>query len=243
MTDIIKLDFLKDNPADILIQNSGGPDSAIIIWAVAKYIKENNLPINIFHTSIDSTEKFWYIHHAKQVINFVEKELGIPAAAHITQNDVVVTADENGNPVGYAEAQREVNTELLRNKHSIGYIMNGNSNMLAQKFLREAQEKDPEKYGHLHYTDTTRLMPEDGGTKIRQEFTELRRGRIKYEPFTNLDKRSVKECYDYYGVTDTLFPLTRSCEAEASNSQRYIGQEHCGKCIFCFERLAVFGRL
>ncbi len=242
--DIINLDFLNDKPADILIQNSGGPDSAIIIWAVAKHIKENNLPINIYHTSIDSREKFWYIHHAKLVIDFVEKELGIPAKEHITLDDVDVTSDQDGNPVGYAEAQREVNRKLMRTTPSIGYLMNGNSNMLAQKFLRKAQKENPNKYGHLHYTDTTRFMPEDGGTKIRSELIAINQtGRMKYEPFTNLDKRSVKECYDYYGVTDTLFPLTRSCEAEASNIERYMGQEHCGKCIFCFERSTVFGRL
>ena len=54
----------------------------------------------------------------------------------------------------------------------------------------------------------------------------------------NIDKKGVAELYDYFGLMDTLFPLTRSCEDWTDDFSA-----HCGKCWFCLERLWGFGKL
>jgi hypothetical protein len=57
------------------------------------------------------------------------------------------------------------------------------------------------------------------------------------KPIRNLNKQGVKELYDHFGVTDTLFPVTRSCEIHTLDFTN-----HCGRCWFCLERHWGFGR-
>lgn len=56
-------------------------------------------------------------------------------------------------------------------------------------------------------------------------------------PFRNANKKDIANIYKELGLTDTLFPLTRSCEDPAWLDG------HCGKCWWCQERLWGFGRL
>ena len=51
--DILDFSFLKENPGDICFKNSGGPDCAIVYYAVAKYIKKNNLNNFVSYAYLD----------------------------------------------------------------------------------------------------------------------------------------------------------------------------------------------
>jgi len=59
-----------------------------------------------------------------------------------------------------------------------------------------------------------------------------------FAPFSNVDKKAIAELYEHYNLIDTLFPMTRSCEAETNYFSK-----HCGKCWWCGEREYGFGRL
>ena len=63
-----------------------------------------------------------------------------------------------------------------------------------------------------------------------------------WKHLANIDKKGVAELYETLGVMETLFPLTRSCEAYAHESHYNI-DKHCEKCWFCMERIYAFGRL
>jgi 7-cyano-7-deazaguanine synthase in queuosine biosynthesis len=56
-------------------------------------------------------------------------------------------------------------------------------------------------------------------------------------PFINYNKKDIAGIYSALGLTDTLFPLTRSCENPA------LADGHCGNCWWCEERQWGFGRL
>lgn len=240
--DILDFSFLKENPGDICFKNSGGPDSAIIYYAVAKYIKENNLNIRTYHVTVDTETKFWYIEHAKKVIDFVGKELGVYPIEHNVQTNVVVFKDpETTLPIGYVEAQRDLVKKTIENNPSIKYNFDGSSRSLPVKYLSEAQLNNYEKYGYITYDDPERQSIENGAATKDVYYPSLNK-LMAYSPFMNLDKRSVKKLYDFYGVTNTLFPITRSCE-QSSTNKRYKGQSHCGECLFCFEREITFGFL
>ena len=59
-----------------------------------------------------------------------------------------------------------------------------------------------------------------------------------FRPLINIDKKGVKELYEYFGVLDDLFPLTRSCEIFTDDFSK-----HCeDKCWFCCERYWGFDR-
>lgn len=238
---MLDFSFLAKDPGDIIIKNSGGPDCAIIFYGAAKYVVENNLPIKFYHMSIDSQTKFFYIHHAKKVINFIEQEFGVPCEEHYTRDNVAVGRTSTGMPTNYRETQQVLVEELFNTYPNIKYLMAGSSNMLPQSLLLEEQANgnwlnarpspDPERDGSTTNSVFGPYFNSNG--KSVGKF---------YGPFINGDKRDVKKCYDSYGVVETLFPLTRSCEAHTEWSH-YNGQEHCGECLFCFERYTIFGRL
>ena len=48
-----------------------------------------------------------------------------------------------------------------------------------------------------------------------------------FKPLVNIDKKGVAELYEILGVTDTLFPLTRSCEDFTDDFSK-----HCEECWF-----------
>ena len=60
-------------------------------------------------------------------------------------------------------------------------------------------------------------------------------------PFANLDKKTVKDMYEFYNVIDTLYPVTYSCEiVPESKTDPLI---HCEHCFFCLERWWGFNRI
>jgi 7-cyano-7-deazaguanine synthase in queuosine biosynthesis len=59
-------------------------------------------------------------------------------------------------------------------------------------------------------------------------------------PFFNINKIKIAEIYESLRLTDTLFPLTRSCELEHPPSNFL---SHCDNCWWCKERFWGFKRL
>jgi len=60
-----------------------------------------------------------------------------------------------------------------------------------------------------------------------------------YNPFTNINKKDIANIYEEYGLTDSLFSLTRSCEKKEVLDY----YDHCGICWWCEERKWGFGKL
>jgi 7-cyano-7-deazaguanine synthase in queuosine biosynthesis len=58
-----------------------------------------------------------------------------------------------------------------------------------------------------------------------------------YMPFTNVNKKIIAKMYTELGLTDSLYPVTRSCESTT------LTQGHCGQCWWCQERNWGFGKL
>ena len=55
-------------------------------------------------------------------------------------------------------------------------------------------------------------------------------------PFTNLDKRKIKDLYVHFGIIETVYPMTFSC--------LHVDREfQCGTCPECEERMYGFGNL
>jgi len=239
---MIDLSFLKNNPGNIVFRNSGGPDSAILMYLTALYIKENDLDIKFYHISIDTTQKFFYIKYAKKLITFLEEEFGIVCEEHRT--DVLEhVLDESGILIGYAEAQKYLATEMLKDHTDITYEFVGSSNMMDPEItmpvLREVTEN---KFYESGYTvDSSRTV--DIKKRISQSsIGRTSRNTVLYEPFANMDKTHISQLYQEHNLIDKLLPLTRSCESGTS-AGFYLGEQHCGKCLFCVERELVFGRL
>ena len=64
--------------------------------------------------------------------------------------------------------------------------------------------------------------------------------RFYINPFFDIDKKQLAELYNQYNITNTLFPLTYSCEGSAELTNTHT--QHCEKCWWCEERYWAFGR-
>jgi 7-cyano-7-deazaguanine synthase in queuosine biosynthesis len=101
------------------------------------------------------------------------------------------------------------------------------------------------------YTGTTSIPPSNViktfSEKLAEDITGRRdpvkikplwsHGNKLYHPFFNIDKKGIAELYTQFGLLDTLFPLTFSCESLAHTDT------HCGQCWWCQERVWAFGKL
>jgi hypothetical protein len=54
---------------------------------------------------------------------------------------------------------------------------------------------------------------------------------------------SLHDIYEKYNLMDTLYPVTRSCEWVSYTNWPDPGNNHCGKCWWCQERVWGFGKL
>ena len=64
---------------------------------------------------------------------------------------------------------------------------------------------------------------------------------VIYTPITNSHKKDIAQLYTHYGIQDTLYPLTRSCESYNMDVTKNM-TKHCGECYPCIERFWGFGK-
>ena len=194
------------------VKMSGGVDSSILLYALAKEFDNPLVPI-----TVDNYINPYQSTYTNKVIDFVNNELNVSIPHTITD---ISSPEVDLDDALTSLVQREVN----KGTFDVYYM---------------AQTKNPDPKlvdeDHLHVIEDTfhRLPERDWGTPEEKLITG-----ISYRPFINLHKGHIKELYDYYGVTDTLFPLTKSCETDGTPFT-----EHCGHCWWCVERHWAFNKL
>ena len=196
---------------------SGGADSSLCAWMLCKKIRDENLPIRFQPLSV-RRGRGWNPIYAGDVIDFIQEDLDF---------------EMNGHIVYYPD----INDEY-------------------QREIKEFRDRDVENFNtgliDIMYSGITCNPPSDDRTisknKERTRDEESERpletwgGFAHYiNPFFKINKKDVARMYDENGLTDKLFPLTRSCEGSDYESGNYT--YHCGKCWWCEERLWAFGRL
>jgi 7-cyano-7-deazaguanine synthase in queuosine biosynthesis len=100
------------------------------------------------------------------------------------------------------------------------------------------------------YTGMTKLPPKQIYKKFAQSledwlidkrtdektYEEYSHNDKLYTPFVNLNKKDIAAMYDTLGITNTLYPVTNSCEGAM------LDYNHCGKCWWCEERQWAFNK-
>ena len=193
------------------IKISGGADSAIVLYMLSKYIVECGTGAKIIPITVNHEGKDYQEQYAKQVIDYCKNIFGNIFGQHyIARNSASAT---------YVSTQTNlVNT--LYEKDIIECPCVG--------ITRDPPKDISETFGHPG--------PSDDRSPGKQRPVVVQ-DKI-FRPLINIDKRGVAELYNTLEVTDTLFPLTRSCEAVTSDFTK-----HCKTgCWFCQERYWGFGR-
>lgn len=208
---------------EVLVKCSGGADSSILLYMLAKYRHECNPTIKFtIATSVNEYKPYQYIH-AKKVADYVNSIYPMGDYKHVQGT--------NRGREYYIEDQEKLVWPLMEDyidKHYMGVTCNPPVDVM----------KENNMYFKYHNArvlnrdlDSPDIAPV-GENKISENNYKWNR------PFARHDKRGVAEFYFRLGVLETLFPLTRSCEDEVTDFSK-----HCGHCWFCLERKWGYGEL
>lgn len=192
------------NVKHVGIKMSGGVDSSLVAYLLAKHVVENNLEIKLHPIIIVEMLSPFQSLFALPVIKFIENQTGF---VFETPYQFECAVDENKT-----EKMRYIESQLL--SKDLELIVAGTSQHPKSGF-NEPGGPDESRVG---------------------DFAEIW-DKI-YIPFINKDKKELAELYKEHNLTDSLFPITRSCVEVTSNFDK-----HCGECWWCKERLWAFGKL
>ena len=197
---------------------SGGADSAIVSYMIAKYVIEERPDITIYPiTAVASTKPFQQIFSDK-VLRKVEEMTGIKFATHQFRTIDSSTVEN------YISQQADL-VEDVYQKYALQYHFSGLT-------AHPSAEDAPELFDGKH-----RVPGSYGENDMDRTKATVKKSNT-FRPLINVDKKGVAEHYTRLGVLEDLFPLTRSCE-----DVTFDFTEHCGDCWFCRERKWGFGRL
>ena len=210
---------------DIGIWLSGGADSALLCYLLAKKIVDEKLAVKIHPLTIDYKRP--HVAIAKEVVASISSLLFCTEvfADHVIYNP----------PADVTWTNAELNEQFhIRNKEhfTTGLIQILYSGITTNPPVEVQQTFN---YGVLHDVELKRgagVTKTDVVHKIGEEgeFYEIK-------PFFNVDKLAIAKLYTDNNLMDTLFPITRSCEDPSTV------RGHCGECWWCQERKWGFGLL
>jgi len=218
-------EYLEERPVKVIGQwMSGGADSSLLAYLLCKEIKDQNLGIKFQPLTVRRgrpNNPFY----AEGVVDFIKENLDV---------DFILPHKLYYPPLEDAEM-----TEM-----------------------RIFWERDSENFSRnnfqILYSGITCNPPNDAGVPKNKERTRdeesdrptVSRNGIKHyiNPFFQVNKKWEAEVYKDFGLLDTLFPLTYSCEGDAKDTKTHTW--HCGntlpvknQCWWCIERMWAFGRL
>lgn len=211
------INFYIPGNLDVIVKMSGGADSSLLMYLLAKYKNEYNSDINfIIVSSVAKTKPYQYIF-AKRVVEFIDTIYPLGNYQHL----------HNDNRAG--QHYCDDIESFVNSLHT--------SNTTQYMGITANPSVDEMKLYNLY--DPDRDKDRDPGFETDIQENEIFKGVFKRNrPFAKYNKKVIKELYDVYNLTDTLFPLTRSCEKLTTDFS-----SHCGDCWWCKERLWAFGKL
>ena len=219
-------DLVTIKSGNIGIKLSGGADSAIIYYALCEKYKTNN-NVNIIPITLDTNVKFWYSYCAKKIIAKVGELTGKYPLEHIS--DKVIHSEEN-----YINGQESLR-EMTENKYNTVEFYSGltyNPDIIAMILYFKKNHTKLELDWKTLMTSINRRDKSRDQKKIKPTATH-------HQPL--IDKIDCFETYKKYGVIDSLYPVTFSCENPYK--QKLSNLKHCGHCFFCLERYFAFGKI
>ncbi len=211
------------------IMLSGGADSALLLYLLAKITLEENLGTKIFPVTAELLRRPFNIRYADGVIAKVTELTGYDFDFHLTfplpNHRLDLTDAEK------TEVMNKYSREFARRFQFVMFYDGITANPPTTSFevtensIRPKDRDDPNE------------------RQKRQQINALS------VPFCDLDKRDLALFYKKFGLLESLFPITRSCEGEAHEAGQFFnktcfdarpaGEE----CFWCLEREYGFGEL
>ena len=204
---------------------SGGADSSLLAFLLAKTIKDYNLDIKIMPITFKRGNKPWNLAVATNVINQIEKIL------EIEKNKIFLS--HNYCYLGNHELVDEFNKKTfnhidsLKQNGLITIVYSGltkNPYPLPEELINERETIRDEPDNHFKGTESINCVEE----------------RLVSDPLMFLTKEFIADLYKKYDLLDSLLPYTRSCEGFMHNTKFF--KETCQTCWWCRERKWAFAK-
>jgi len=195
---------------------SGGADSSLLTYVLAKKIKDEKLDIKIQPLSVRRGRPNNPIY-AGNVIDFIEDDLDIKMNEHIVYYPPMEDAH-----------YREI--EVFKDKDNENFKKN-----LFQILYSGITSNPP--------ADDTTIPKNKERTRdegVKKPLITYNGIRYYMNPFFCINKQELRMIYDQLNLTDKLFPITYSCEGTPEQTKTHT--RHCKKCWWCQERFWAFGR-
>ncbi len=204
---------------------SGGADSSLLCYMLAKKIKEDNLNCKLVLLTIDFKRPFAYI--AVKVREEIERLLD---CKDVFESHLVYHPPEN---VTWS------NKELAEQFHIKNYdhFKNGIVDMLFSGITTNPPRHVQETFLYGVLEDVEAKRGESVDKETVRYFVQENCEFLELKPFFKINKQTISELYVENKIIDSLFPLTRSCEHIGTSTG------HCGKCWWCEERQWAFKKL
>lgn len=203
----------------VLVKSSGGADSSILLYMLAKYKNECNPTTKfLIATSVNEHLPYQFIHSQK-VVKYIDSVYPLGDYEH---------HHASNRGFEFYGVDQNLVTEPLSDrvdKQYMGLTLNPPVEEMKKHGMYDEERPDERDPDSPHVW-----------TLYEDEISEKHYQRNR--PFARHDKRGIAEFYDTLGVRDTLYPLTRSCEDVTTDFSH-----HCGRCWFCLERKWGFGEL
>ena len=206
---------------------SGGADSTVLCYLLAKKIKEENLPVKLKPLTVQKQPG------VSDFLLVTEKIKELLDAKELFEDQVVYPAPASGWI--YSEYQA---IYAIKNKEN---IKNNEFQVLFSGITTNPPEEVQRRFNWGILQDVEDIRGA-GKVKEKERYFTVEHESKNYEfyeikPFFDLNKQAISCLYKEHNLLETLFPLTRSCEAQD------LSTGHCGKCWWCEERFWAFGRL
>lgn len=212
--DTIKINVDADK-SKIGIKLSGGLDSAIVAYLLCRYIHEERPDCTLIPFTVIHSFKPYNLWFASKVKWWLKEHF--PTVQWHKEH---FTIHSNGDD--YNERMEELQEDLK------------SKNIIDCKFSGVTANPPMEVYKQWSPNDTND-EPTPGRDR-EQELKDTSFGRV----LVNIDKKGVAELYKKFGLMDSLFNVTRTCEETELDPSV---TPHCGKCWWCEERRWGFGKL
>lgn len=212
-----------DSEINIGLRISGGTDSSMLLYLMAIFKRDYRPDINLFPMTVVNPFKPYQEIYSQQVINKVTELTGVKIENLFAVCPTLEDKDQFG--LMQKHATKKWWTTVKLDFHMIGETKNPPSEDNAKFVYDDGGGPDPRRDG---------LVDQDAVVILTDH---LKFRLLKMRPFRNIDKKGVAELYEKFGITNTLFPITRSCEKHTTNFSK-----HCEECWFCKEREWGFGR-
>lgn len=201
---------------NLAINLSGGADSAFLLWQLVRYLQDNDrADSSIFVlTCVNDRKGRWTARVATRIIDFIIQTTGT--------------------------AQIRTHYCYYRDVQDVKYFHEVEDALFSQgtfHLLLDALTANPP--ATVEHLQQDREVSRDRIPGVTHQVLRDRPGRGYYTPYKNVDKMWVADQYRRFGLIETLFPLTRSCEGFADATADFTVP--CRNCWWCAERDWAFG--